>query len=95
MQRLSVRIMNPVGLHARPAALFVNAVSDFQSTIRIRNRSTRSAWVDARSILGVLGLGVESGHSVDLTVSGPDEREAAGYLKALLESPMPDDQASR
>ncbi len=86
MQRMVIRVMNRVGLHARPAAEFVKQAGQFSSTIRIRNRTQESAWVDAKSILGVLTLGVEKGHEIELTVEGEDEEEAVQALRSLIES---------
>jgi phosphocarrier protein len=75
-----------VGLHARPAALFVNVASSFQAAVMVRNATTSSEWVDGKSILGVLVLGVEKGHEIDLQIEGPDEVEATQALSALIRS---------
>jgi phosphotransferase system HPr (HPr) family protein len=82
--RESVR--NEVGLHARPAAIFVQSANKFRSRITIRNVSSGGTPVNAKSILHVLTLGVEQGHEVEILVEGEDEAAAAATLKQLLVS---------
>ncbi|OGO10845.1 MAG: hypothetical protein A2Z66_04755 [Chloroflexi bacterium RBG_13_66_10] len=86
MQAERLTVVNEVGLHARPAALFVNAASSFQASVQVRNATTSSDWVDGKSILGVLVLGVEKGHEIEVRVEGPDEVEAREALSALVSS---------
>jgi phosphotransferase system HPr (HPr) family protein len=83
---LEVQVHNPSGLHARPAALFVRAASVFRSDIRVANLTTGSAPVTAKSIIGVLGLGVQRGHRIRLRCEGEDEGIAAETLRCLVES---------
>lgn len=52
----------------------------------IRNASLSSDWVDAKSILSVLGLGVENNHTLEIKADGPDEKDAIRSLKQLVES---------
>jgi phosphotransferase system HPr (HPr) family protein len=84
MQSDHLTVINEVGLHARPAALFVNMASSFQASVQVRNATTSSDWVDGKSILGVLVLGVEKGHEIDLRIEGPDEAEATKALGDLI-----------
>jgi phosphocarrier protein len=84
MQAEHLTVVNEVGLHARPAALFVHAASSFQASIQVRNATTSSDWVDGKSILGVLVLGVEKGHEIDVQIEGPDEEEAGQALRSLV-----------
>jgi phosphotransferase system HPr (HPr) family protein len=84
MQTDHLTVINEVGLHARPAALFVNAASSFQASVRVRNATTSSDWIDGKSILGVLVLGVEKGHEIDLQFEGSDEVEAREALRTLI-----------
>ena len=86
MQQLRVRVVNEVGLHARPAALFVNAAKSGKSKVRVRNATAEGKWVDAKSILGVLTLGVEKDHEIELTAEGPDEAEVLAKIAALIHS---------
>ena len=83
---LELNVRNPSGLHARPAAVFVRAACTFQSEIRVANVTTGSAPVTAKSIIGVLGLGVQRGHTIRLEVSGDDEGTAAETLRGLVEA---------
>jgi len=83
---LELNVRNPSGLHARPAAVFVRAASGFRSEIRVENVTTGSAPVTAKSIIGVLGLGVSCGHRIRLVVDGEDEGPAAEALRSLVEA---------
>lgn len=83
---LELQVHNPSGLHARPAAAFVRAACTFQSEIRVANLTTGSEPVTAKSIIGVLGLGVQRGHRIRLLVDGADEGPAAEALRALVEA---------
>lgn len=84
MEQLRIRVINEVGLHARPAALFVNAAKSSKSKVRVRNVTTDSKWADAKSILGVLTLGVEKDHEIELTAEGPDEVETLARIGELI-----------
>ena len=83
---LELQVDNPSGLHARPAAAFVRAACTFQSDIRVANLTTGSEPVTAKSIIGVLGLGVQRGHRIRLVVDGADETPAAEALRALVQA---------
>ncbi len=84
MQTLTAIVRNRVGLHARPAAVFVKTASRFKSTITVCNATTGSKAVNAKSILLVLSLGVEKGHAITVTASGADEAEAAAALQESI-----------
>lgn len=86
MQRFEVTVVNQVGLHARPAALFVKAASQFLSAVRVRNLTSGTGFVDAKGLLGILTLGVEQNHVIEVEIEGEDEAEAARTLAALVES---------
>jgi len=86
MQTIRLTLHNPEGLHARPAAEFVKASAGFKSVIRVRNLTRGSAEVDAKSILGVLTLGVEGGHEIEVSAEGEDEVQALETLRGLVES---------
>ena len=83
---LELDVRNPSGLHARPAAVFVKAAAAFASDIRVANLTTGSREVTAKSIIGVLGLGVQPGHRIRVRIDGADESHAAAALRALVES---------
>lgn len=83
---IEVQVHNPSGLHARPAATFVKAAAGFRSDIRVANLTTGSQPVTAKSIIGVLSLGVQRGHSIRLQLEGEDEVAAAVALRELVEA---------
>jgi phosphocarrier protein len=74
-------IRNEVGLHARPAAVFVKTADRFKSTVTLEKDEIK---VNGRSILSILTLAAETGSEVILTVDGTDERDAFEALKAIL-----------
>lgn len=84
MQRLQIKVTHEIGLHARPASLLVSQAAQYSAEIRIRNLTSGSDWADAKSILGVLGLGVEKDHEVDLSAEGLDEQQAISDLRQLI-----------
>ena len=90
MQTCTTTVINEVGLHARPAALFVQAAGLYKSRIKVRNATSDREFVDAKSILGVLILCVKKDHMIEITTEGEDEIEAAAALKRLVESDFHD-----
>jgi phosphotransferase system HPr (HPr) family protein len=86
MKNVTLQIINEVGLHARPAAQFVQQAGKYQAKIMIRNMTAGSNWVNAKSILSVLTLGAEKDHEVELQVEGPDEAQAIDGLADLIRS---------
>lgn len=82
MVRKTVRVGAPSGLHARPAALFVTAAGNYKALLRVAFEGKE---VDAKSILGVLSLGVAQNASVVLSAEGEDAEEAIVALSAILE----------
>ena len=79
-------VINPSGLHARPAANFVSAAGKYASAIRIRNLTADSRPVNAKSMLMLLSLSLVTGTRIELSADGADEREAAEALIALIDS---------
>ncbi len=86
MKDLKLLITNPVGLHARPATLFVKCAKLSNSDIRVRNASEYGSWVDAKSIMAILTLGVEKDHYIEVSIDGPDEESTAQSIKSLVEN---------
>ncbi len=76
-------IKNKIGLHARPAATFVQTVSKYRSRITI---SKDNKEVNAKSIVEVLSLGVEGGTKVVIKVDGSDEKQAMEAIEQLIEN---------
>lgn len=81
-----LEVTHPVGLHARPAAKFVQTAARFPCTIRVANVTTGSPLVDAKSILRVLTLGVKQGHQICVEAEGENAADALEALRALVES---------
>ena len=86
MKTLQVVVTDAVGLHARPAALFVKLSNQFEAAIRIRNLSDAGEWVNAKSILSLLTAGVKQNDLVEIEAEGSDEETAAAKLEALVRS---------
>lgn len=75
------RIVNQLGMHARPAAALVKLASGFKSDIEVVKDGLA---VNGKSIMGVMMLAAECGSSVMLRVNGPDEEAAMQALVALV-----------
>jgi phosphocarrier protein len=82
MQTTSLVVHNKVGLHARPAALFVQAAMAHQSKITV---TKGDKCVNAKSILGILALGVNQDDRITIEADGLDEVEALRSLTELIE----------
>ncbi len=78
-----VVINNQVGLHARPATFFIQKANEFKSSIWVEKEERR---VNAKSLLGVLSLGIVKGTAVKIIADGVDEEEAIETLSALIDS---------
>lgn len=79
----STVINNQVGLHARPATFFIQKANEFKSSIWVEKEDRR---VNAKSLLGVLSLGIVKGTEVNIIADGPDENEAIDCLIELIDS---------
>ena len=73
----------PHGLHARPAARFVQTAAGFDASITVRNLTTGAGPADGASLNGVATLGVHSGHEIEIRASGPAATDAIAALEAL------------
>ena len=74
-------VVNDVGLHARPATFFIQKANTFKSSIWIEKEDRR---VNAKSLLGVLSMGIVKGTVVTLIADGEDEKEALDGLEELI-----------
>lgn len=83
---IEITIIHEVGLHARPAALFVKAANEFSSEITVENLSSDSDVVNAKSILGILASAVQKDHQIRIVAKGEDEEQALIKLRELIES---------
>ncbi|HEX9123560.1 MAG TPA: phosphoenolpyruvate--protein phosphotransferase [Actinomycetota bacterium] len=78
-----LEVDNPLGLHARPAARFVQTASRFDADVRVRNLSTGRGPASARSLNQVATLGVLHGHRIEVSAAGPQAEEAVEALRVL------------
>jgi phosphocarrier protein len=76
-----VKIINSVGLHARPATFFIQKAQSYKSSIWVEKDDRR---INAKSLLGILALGISKGMSINLIADGPDEVEALDGLAELI-----------
>ena len=76
-----VTIVNDVGLHARPATFFIQKANSYKSSIWIEKEDRR---VNAKSLLGVLSMGIVKGTVVTIIADGVDEAEAIDGIEKLI-----------
>lgn len=79
----SVTITNQVGLHARPATFFIQKANEFRCSIWVEKDDRK---VNAKSLLGVLSLGIVCGTTINIIADGVDEQQAAETLAELVNS---------
>ena len=77
-----VTINNQIGLHARPATFFIQKANEFKSVIWIEKEDRR---VNAKSLLGVLSLGIVKGTAINIIADGVDEAQAVDTLAELID----------
>jgi phosphotransferase system HPr (HPr) family protein len=90
MAQTELDVKNAHGLHARPAAVFVQTASQFKSSIILRNLSRASKEVNAKSIMDVLTAGVDQGARIELVAEGEDAEDALATLTDLVRSGLED-----
>lgn len=81
---LKIQVKHPAGLHARPASLFVKTASKFKSSIQVENLTEGRTFVNAKSILSILTLGVSQDHEINILAEGEDAEEATEALEELI-----------
>ena len=82
-----VEVKNQVGLHARPATFFIQKANEFKSSIWVEKEERR---VNAKSLLGILSLGIIGGTVIKIIADGDDETAAVEGLTALVDSGFSD-----
>ena len=87
MVKREMAITNNIGLHARPATFFIQKANTFKSSVWIEKDDRK---VNAKSLLGVLSLGIAKGMVVTLIADGVDENEAVNGLVALVDGGFPE-----
>lgn len=78
-----VIVQNQVGLHARPATFFIQKANEFKSNIWVEKDERK---VSAKSLLGVLSLGITRGTNIKIVAEGSDEEDAVKALVELISS---------
>jgi phosphocarrier protein HPr len=88
MIKRSVKIVNRLGIHARPSALLVTVASKFQSEVYLTKNDLK---VNGKSIMGVMMLAAEMGSELLVEVDGPDEEAALEEIVRVIESGFGED----
>ena len=83
----NVTIKNSVGLHARPATFFVQKANSYKCSIWVEKEDCR---VNAKSLLGVLSLGIAQGVTINIIADGNDEADAVDGLTSLIDGGFAD-----
>lgn len=83
MYMKDVTVQNQIGLHARPATFFIQKANEFKSAIWVEKEERR---VNAKSLLGVLSLGIVGGATIRIIADGTDEQAAVDALVRLIDS---------
>ena len=78
-----VVVQNQVGLHARPATFFIQKANEFKSSVWVEKDERK---VNAKSLLGVLSLGITKGTVITIMADGSDEETAVSTLVELIDS---------
>ena len=78
-----VTVKNQVGLHARPATFFIQKANEFKSSVWVEKEERR---VNAKSLRGVLSLGIVGGTTIRIIADGVDEQDAVDSLVKLVDS---------
>lgn len=82
MEKL-VTITNASGLHARPAGMFVKKAAEFKSTVEVKAKGKN---VNAKSIMGIMSLGLAQGDELTIVANGEDQEAAVNALAELIEN---------
>ena len=83
MTSTRTRIVNKLGMHARPSAMLVTAASRYESDVFLTKDGLR---VNGKSIMGVMMLAAEKGSEILIEAEGPDEQEAVQAIAKVIES---------
>ena len=83
MVKKEVTITNNIGLHARPATFFIQKANTFKSSVWIEKEERK---VNAKSLLGVLSLGITQGVTIAIAADGSDEEAAVNGLVDLIQN---------
>lgn len=83
MKEIKVIVVDPVGLHARPATVAVNAASKFKSEVKV---TYKDRTINMKSIMGVMSLGIPTQSEITITCEGEDEAQAIQTIEEILKT---------
>ncbi len=83
MKEIKVVVIDPVGLHARPATVAVNAANKFKSEVKV---SYKDRSVNMKSIMGVMSLGIPTQSEITISCEGEDEEAAIAAIEEILKT---------
>jgi phosphoenolpyruvate-protein phosphotransferase/dihydroxyacetone kinase phosphotransfer subunit len=93
-EKLTIEVQNPLGLHARPAARFVQTAGGFDAEVTVTNVTTARGPASGRSLNALATLGVRQGHEILVAAQGPEAYEALAAVAALAERDFDDAPAA-
>ena len=83
MKQISVTVIDPVGLHARPATVAVNAASKFKCEVKV---AYKGRTVNMKSIMGVMSLVIQQGAEIKITANGDDAAQALAAIEETMKN---------
>lgn len=83
MKTILVKIIDPIGIHARPAAAITTAANKFESSVSFKSIDTNKI-ANAKSVINLMSLGAKNGNSIEISVSGSDEENAIEEIKKVM-----------
>lgn len=88
MYSKTVEIINPLGLHARPATDFTRKAKQYESEVSIITKSGKNDGmiINAKSVLKIIAASITQGEQIEICADGNDEKEAVDHLAALVNS---------
>ena len=87
MADMTLTVEHPEGLHARPASVFVEKAKDFEAQIKLVHKGEEA---NAKSMLGVLSLGIDQGAEITIRTQGNDAEEALDVLTEMIRNNFAD-----
>ena len=88
---IRVKIVNRLGLHARPAMAFVDLAASFQATVKVRRVDVPDEWVDGKSIMQMMLLAATQHTELEVTADGADGEKACEALRRLVDAGFGED----
>ncbi|MCK5583922.1 MAG: HPr family phosphocarrier protein [Elusimicrobiales bacterium] len=82
MMKITIKIQNTLGIHARPAGMIANTASGFECDVKIVKDSLE---INAKSIMGIMMLAAGFGSEIEVVTNGKDEKEASVAINSLFE----------